>query len=315
VVLLGTVLLALACQVPSSDAAFFGLFGASKSKAFQFREFINGDWKLKRQTLPLHKADGAEAAQPAASAHSDEDDVFGDVDDASAYEDEGVSLLKAFYTLRSDNLTTALVGGYHEEYIGNTKNALKVKIKFDSTTMNSGSFMTGDVGSSEDGEDDEDVLFGGESEKGLSTLFDFRFKQLMEGPFIGSKQGHGVYMSEGPFHGGDSMWYQFIVTHGDRFVIHVLPTNVADMGEGEATSMTITGTKYFGAGAAPEPSFFQKYFPSIMVFGFMILRRWLAPSQQQREQARERRSGGAPQGASSRPGQNSAGVKEMSKED
>ena len=291
----------LAGSIQPVNGAFFGLFSSKEPEPFTFRKFFEGDWELRRRTVILRggaEEGGADASK--ADANDESDELFSGVEETASHDEDGASLPDAFYSLRSDNLTSALVGSYYEGDLEEKKNELKLRVIFDSE-LNSGSFLTASAGDGEasDAGDQEDFDDG---EGKMDSLFGVHFKELMKGALVGTKVGHSVFMSEGPWHGDDSMYYHFIVTHQDRFVITVMPLN-KDAMEGEVNSLTITGTKYFGPGAAEEPTFFQKYFPTMMIIGFMILRRVLSPTHEQRYAARQRQTGAT-----------SAGQKEMSKD-
>ena len=112
----------------------------------------------------------------------------------------------------------------------------------------------------------------------MTAYDDFDFKTL---PALLSEENKkapaDIYISEGYWHGDkENSWYQFIITRPDQFILTVHP--IESSKESRQASVTIIGTKYFGTGAVSTPSFFQKYFPTMMIVVMMILRHAIKPN-------------------------------------
>ena len=142
-------------------------------------------------------------------------------------------------------------------------------------------------------------------------LFDFNFKTMPALPSDGGKSATSLYMSEG-YHGNEeTSWYQFIVTRPDQFILTVHPIMAEASTKGAQATVTIVGTKYFGKGAVGAPTFYQKYFPTMMIIMMMLLRHLLP-----KPTPGGARNPGAYRNAMHTPGaeRSSAGVKEPTKE-
>ncbi len=275
-----------------ADGFLSSIFGGGKKDTqFTFRTFFEGDWKLQKKTAVIDFKSNDNDDRKSDDT-DDEDDEFGDLGHEQG-EDGIAPFVVAFYSLRSDNLTNALVGRYYEEeFISKERtrqlNSMKLRIRYDSSG-NSGSFLTGEnkindhTNSEDDGEFDDfnvvddDVEDGGINSN-MATLFDFDFKTLPALLSEGNKKAPAdIYISEGYWHGDmENSWYQFIITRPDQFILTVHP--MASSNDSRQASVTIIGTKYFGTGAVTTPSFFQKYFPTMMIVVMMILRHAIKPN-------------------------------------
>ena len=294
------------------DSSIFSIFGAKKDTQFTFRTFFEGDWKLQKKTAAIIDGSSSGVDNPKETddtSEDDEEDLFGALPSDSDGEDGEITFQVAFYSLRSDNLTNALVGKYYEEeYINAEKirhiNMLKLRVRYDGNG-NSGSFLTGENNAADDGDGFDEESEDSEINSNMATLFDFDFKKipalLSEG---NQKAPPDIHMSEGYWHGEeDNCWYQFIITRPDQFILSVHPIGSSST---QKESITIVGTKYFGAGAVSQPGFLQKYFPTIMIVFMMVIRNCIKPNSAY---------SGRPTGPIRTPGaERTAGMKEPTKE-
>ena len=87
-------------------------------KLCRFRTFFEGDWKLQKKTAAIIDGSSSGVDNPKEiddTSEDDEEDIFGALPSDSDGEDGEITFQVAFYSLRSDNLTNALVGKYYEE--------------------------------------------------------------------------------------------------------------------------------------------------------------------------------------------------------
>ena len=314
-------LIFLSWSVSPAESFLSGIFGGSgKTEEFVFRTFFEGDWKLQKKTAAVEIA--KEEVDVDVDDRGEEDDIFGDVPSDDVYGEAGDAKLDlAFYSLRSDNLTNSLVGSYYEEEAVSKErtrrlNVLKLHVKYD-RSGNSGSFLTGEFNDNDNGVDaDFDVLdevAEDPAKSNMATLFDFNFKTIPALTSDGGKRAPtSLYMSEGYWHGNEeTSWYQFIVTRPDQFILTVHPILAEASTKGAQATVTIVGTKYFGKGAVGAPTFYQKYFPTMMIIMMMLLRHLLP-----KPTPGGARNPGAYRNAMHTPGaeRSSAGVKEPTKE-